>query len=188
MNQNIESGLSRKKFLQSSLWIGLSLSVTRCIPTKRIEGKFLILSDTNLETIEVFAKAILPTDPNMPSPSKAEIFQRLDEELYFIDPTITSDFRDALLLIEYYPIYYYGVWRWKVFSKLTTPDASQLINDSLQASNELVRAAFANVRMVLFLMYYGHESSWKEISYDGPFGGFPQKLSEQRRYYKEEVR
>ncbi|HMY11950.1 MAG TPA: hypothetical protein PKC74_10010, partial [Turneriella sp.] len=113
-----------------------------------------------------------------------QIVRRLDEELTFVAEQIRSDFLAALYLVEFSPAAYGFFGR---MSRLTREKRLAFLQKAGGSGSDLVRAAISNIRMLVMLCYYGHPASWKRIGYDGPFGGFPEKLSEQRRHYREQV-
>lgn len=177
--------ITRKKFILTavlgSFLIGIVASVLRA--TQKTTRLFL--SRQTEETLSRFAEAILPNDPGFPDFKEAEVTTRLDEELFFVDSSISGDFDSAIWILEFLPITF-GYW--SRFSKLQREDAKKFIHAGLQSETELVRNIVSSVRMVIMLVYYGHRSTWNQIGYDGPFGNFPEKLSESRIYYKAQVR
>lgn len=173
--------ITRKQFLSTLLLGGTTLAIWRSMPIGEWGRYYQVLSRWNLDTLKKMADALLPRGQGFPSAEEARLYRRLDEELYFCNRSISSDMRDALLLVEWYP---FACGYLSRFSRLQTEDAARLIEMGLQSKNDLVRVVFSNLRMVIFLMYYGHSSTYASIGYDGPFGGFGEILSEQRRYYE----
>lgn len=176
--------VTRKKFIGALLLGGTTLAIIKSIPLGGIKGYFLTLSKWNLDTMVKLAEAILPQGDGSPSAEKAALYRRLDEELFFCNTSISSDFRDALLFAEWYPFF---CGKFSRFSRLSKQQAIEVVETGIHSKNELSRLVFNNLRMVIFLMYYGHESTFAKIGYDGPFGGFPEKLSEQRIWYAKRV-
>ena len=111
----------------------------------------------------------------------AKVIPRLDEEFYFVSSYIKDDFRLALSVIEYLPIVY---GKFSRFSKLNVPDRTNFLDARKDTSSETIRAVIHNLRMAVMLTYYGHESTWQSIQYDGPFARIPQQKSLQRRHYQ----
>ncbi|EHQ08591.1 hypothetical protein [Leptonema illini] len=177
--------ITRKQFLGSLILGGTSLVIWKSLPLGDIKGYYLTLSRWNLDTLKKMADAVLPRGDGFPSAEQAQLFRRLDEELYFCTGSISSEMRDALLLAEWYPFFCGYFSR---FSRLSTEDAARVIDTGMKSENDLVRVVFSNLRMVIFMIYYGHESTYAKIGYDGPFGGFGEILSEQRKYYAEQTR
>jgi hypothetical protein len=60
----------------------------------------------------------------------------------------------------------------KEVKKFKTQFGTLLVMDATQANT-----------FYAFIMYYGHESKWQAIGYDGPFGKVPEQLGEQRLHY-----
>lgn len=176
--------ITRKQFIGALLLGGTTIAILKTLP-KSLGEYYLALSRWNIDTLKVYAESILPKGDDWPSAETAEVYRRMDEELFFCSKSISSDLSDALLLIEWYPFFAGSFSR---FSRLSTATATQIVSTGLTSENELVRAAFSNVRMLIFMMYYGHSSTFSKIGYDGPFLNWPEKLSEQRLYYAEEIK
>jgi len=174
--------LPRRRFLQLLLMGGGGFLLIKTMPGGWPKEKFLCLSAWNLDPLRALARVVLPEEiSGMPTPEAADVFKRLDEELFFCEKQIRSDFRDALTLAEWYP---FLLGKYSRLSRMNTASATEVVNIGLHSSNDLVRAAFSNLRMVIILLYYGHPSTWEKIGYDGPFAAMPEKWSEQRSYYK----
>ena len=177
--------ITRKQFIGTLLLGGTSIVIWKSLPLSGFKGYYLTLSRWNVETITKIAQALLPQGDGFPSVEQAELNQRLDEELSFCNKAISSDLRDALLLAEWYP---FCCGYFSRFSRLSTEHAAHVIETGMKSKNDLVRVVFSNLRVLIFMIYYGHESTYAKIGYDGPFGGFPGRLSEQRKYYAEKTR
>ena len=177
--------ITRKQFLGALVLGGSSVLLWKAVPLGGLKGYYLALSRWNLDTLKKFAQAILPHDDRFPTDEQANLYRRLDEELFFCDKAISSDMRDAILFAEWYP---FACGYFSRFSRLNIDDAMKVVETGLQSDNELVRVVFSNIRMVLFLIYYGDSSTYASIGYDGPFRGVPEILSEQRIYYKEQTK
>ena len=91
-----------------------------------------------------------------------------------------DDVKTMLDVMEYLPIAYGEFSR---FSRMTPPQRLDFLNGLSYTGNDTIRAVVNNCRMISYNMYYGHESTWAAIGYDGAFSKVPQKLGEQRRHY-----
>ncbi|TGK38611.1 hypothetical protein EHQ12_04365 [Leptospira gomenensis] len=177
--------LSRKKFIGGSL-IGLFLFTTTAWVLKSFQKTVgLFFGPREEDVLRSFAKAILPDSEGFPDVRTAQVIERLDEEFFFLEESISGDFALALSLLEYLPVRF-GYWN--RFSRLTPEETRTFLKTALEDESEFVRLVVSSVRMAIFLVYYGHKSTWKTIGYDGPFGNFPETLSESRIYYKNLIR
>lgn len=131
--------------------------------------------------MQAYARTLLPPEIGFPDIEKAEVIRRLDEEFFFVDTDITDDFKSLILILEYLPLV---SGYWSRFSKLNEEDRKSFLHSLEFTKSDTIKAALANLKMPILLMYYGHESSFKAISYEGPFGNPPEKLSESRIYYR----
>ncbi|MBM9575739.1 hypothetical protein JWG45_01100 [Leptospira sp. 201903070] len=177
--------LTRKKFILTAILSALLLGSVGFVLRSAQKVKRLFFSRFTEETLSWFAKTILPEEEGFPDLEKAEVVSRLDEELFFVDSSISGDFDTAIWILEFLPLRF-GYW--SRFSKLKREDAKEFLNLALRSETELIRNIVSNIRMVVMLVYYGHKSTWNQIGYDGPFGNFPEKLSESRIYYQSKVR
>ncbi|MFN8353342.1 MAG: hypothetical protein U0Y10_02765 [Spirosomataceae bacterium] len=183
-----QPAFARRKFLKYSLLglggvvgigtIGAGIFLSNSF--RNNYGKLLVLDGHLADIAHAFAEAALPQGNGFPSIKEATVVQRMDEELFFIDPNIQSDFKAVLYLVEAMPLL---EGRFSRFSRLSREQRIAFLEQMQATTNDLYRVAIANARMVVRLMYYGHPSTWKAIGYDGPFGNIPEVLSEQRRYY-----
>ncbi|EPG74090.1 hypothetical protein LEP1GSC058_3543 [Leptospira fainei serovar Hurstbridge str. BUT 6] len=179
---------SRKTFLRFGLvgTAALFLGGTVCIfkSSSRFIPKSLFFSDDELNTMAALAEAILPEGKNVPTYKQAEVLERLDEEFYFVDPFLSEDFKSLILVIEYLPIFQ---GKFSRFSRMPLDSRRSFLNSLADTNSDLIRAVWANLRMPIYLVYYGHPSTFHMISYEGPFGNPPEKLSESRIYYKKMI-
>ncbi|MBM9576625.1 hypothetical protein JWG45_05595 [Leptospira sp. 201903070] len=143
--------------------------------------KTLFFSESEAQFLQAYSQTLLPPENGFPDIQKAEVVRRLDEEFFFVDSAITDDFKSLILILEFLPLV---SGYWSRFSRLSEEDRAEFLRSKETTNSDTVRAALANLKMPVFLMYYGHESAFKAISYDGPFANPPEKLSESRIYYK----
>ncbi|TGL62777.1 hypothetical protein [Leptospira sarikeiensis] len=175
---------SRKTFLRlglagsGALVLGGSLCILN--RSSRDLPKVLFFSESELEILASLSEAILPEGVGVPTYKEAKVLERLDEEFFFVDPFLSDDFKTLLLVLEYLPLFHLKFSR---FSKLSIGSRRKFLSELNDSDSDIVRAVWANLRMPIFLMYYGHESTFKMISYDGPYMNPPEKLSESRIYY-----
>ncbi|MCZ8341494.1 MAG: hypothetical protein O9301_00540 [Leptospira sp.] len=174
--------VSRKKFLIGSFGaLGLYFVLS---PYLGKSLKTLFLSKNQSKVIWLYLSALLPPSYETQIEYRNTLIQRMDEELYFVNDSIQGEFDSALLLVEFYP---WILGNWSSFSKLKREEALECIQKGIQSKNLSVRAAFSSLRMLCYLIHYGQKESWKDIQYEGPFAAFPEKISETRAYYKEQI-
>ncbi|EMJ61418.1 MULTISPECIES: hypothetical protein [Leptospira] len=143
--------------------------------------KTLFFSISEVEFLSAYSQTLLPQESGFPDIEKAEVIRRLDEEFFFVSPDVSDDFRSLILILEYLPLV---KGYWGRFSRLNEEDRKNFLLSQETTESDTIRAALTNLKLPIYLVYYGHESSFKAISYDGPFGNPPEKLSESRIYYK----
>lgn len=184
--------LPRRSFLKLGLMTGAAAvaaingctSAVELISGPRVTpyGTLLVLDEGQARTMNSFAEAIVPRGEGFPSVVDAEVVQRLDEELFFISSDIAGDVKMVLDVLEWLPMAYGYFSR---FSRLSLEKRLKFLNGTKDTASDTVRAVINNGHMICFNLYYGHESTWAAIGYDGPFSGIPEQLGAQRRYYAE---
>ncbi|MCT8334093.1 hypothetical protein NUH30_10455 [Leptospira sp. 85282-16] len=144
--------------------------------------RFFYFSDSERGTVTAFSEVVLPvSEPGMPSLDEANVMRRLDEELYFVSEEIQEDFHSAVMVLEYLPLFY-GYFSF--FSSLSKEKREELLSLLAETDSDIVRAVVGNLKLLVCLVYYGHKSTWPQISYPGPFGNPPEKWSESRIHYQ----
>lgn len=144
--------------------------------------RYLYFSDSETKTVNAFSEVVLPiAEPGMPSLEKANVMRRLDEELHFVSEEIQEDFHSAMMVLEYLPLFY-GYFSF--FSRLSKEKRGELLTILAETDSDIVRAVVGNLKLLVCLVYYGHKSTWEQISYPGPFGNPPEKWSESRIHYQ----
>ena len=104
---------ARRQFLRNSLLgVGGVLGVTSIGATVFLSneyrvryGQLLYLRGHLADIVHTFAEAALPQGQGFPTVEEAKVVPRLDEEFYFIDPTIQNDFKAVLFLVEAIPLW-----------------------------------------------------------------------------------
>ncbi|MDF1630604.1 MAG: hypothetical protein P1U78_12485 [Alcanivoracaceae bacterium] len=148
-------------------------------------GRLLVLKKSNAETLLAMIQAILPQAKAADEPLHLQVMARIDEELYFVDKKIREDFCLALDVLEFLPTV---LGEFSRFSTLGLSERQQFLSTTKNTRNDIVRAVIHNCRSLPMYIYYGLETSWQDIGYDGSFSKMTPLMSEQRRYYAEKVK
>ncbi|MCW7488479.1 hypothetical protein [Leptospira meyeri] len=164
--------ISRKSFLALLLF---------CAGIKS-KIRYFYFSDSETKTVAAFSEVVLPIiEPGMPNLEETNVMRRLDEELYFVSEEIQEDFHSAVMVLEYLPIFY---GHFSFFSNLSREKREELLSLWAETDSDIVRAVVGNLKLLVCLVYYGHKSTWEQISYPGPFANPPEKWSEARIHYQ----
>ena len=147
-------------------------------------GTLLVMDTAQANTFYAFAETIIPKGNGFPDIKTAKVITRADEEVFFTSKSVQTDVKTMLDVMEYLPLFYGEFSR---FSKMPISNRLTFLNSLNDTTNSTVRAVVSNCRMITFNIYYGHESTWQAIGYDGPFGKVPEQLGEQRQYYAQQV-
>lgn len=158
---------------------GIALAVSRG-DSGHSFGPLVIFDAPQAALVHDFAEATLPYGEGLATVRDAQVVERLDEELTFVDTKIAHDFIRIIKAIEFLPKFL--GWT-SYFSELSREERLAFLNSTLDTETEDIRAALSAMRMAVCMMYYGHESTWEQIGYDGPFSPIPPKPGVQREHY-----
>lgn len=177
-------GLGRRRFLRllaaAGTMAGTSAVTTALVGCAAERPSLLVLDNAAAATIAAVADAVAPHGPGFPDVTTARVVDRLDEEAWFIDPSIQDDLRAAAALLEWLPLLYGRPGR---FSQQDRATRQALLATMAASRMETVRAVATNFRLLTMFFYFGHSATWSAIGYDGSFGKLPAKDSVQRQFY-----
>jgi len=144
-------------------------------------GTLLVLNKRQAEILYAASEVVLPESINSKDVLK-NVVKRLDEELFFVDKQIQSDFRLALDSLQFLPLVF---GKLSSFTYLSKPEQLMVYKGAMGSSSDLIRVVANNIRALLFVVFYGLDVNWEEIAYDGSFSGLAPIESVQRKYYEE---
>jgi len=148
-------------------------------------GPLLFFDAKQAHLVHAFAEATLPHGPEYATPIQARVVNRLDEELSFVSESISADYIKILQAVDFLPKLF---GESKSFTAMDRPERLAFLNSTLETDIDEVRAGLNAMRMAVLLMYYGHESTWEQIRYDGPFSGKSPVPGAQRNHYMDEIK
>ncbi len=125
-----------------------------------------VLSMKELGVLTAFCDRACPPDgDDCPGPRQTRVAERVDKELSFHTPTMQSDVKSALLLLEHGGLLHGSSTR---FTRLA-PDAQDAYLTRMGIDgNALERQVFANLKLLAVFFHYCDERTWKGIHYEGP--------------------
>lgn len=148
-------------------------------------GPLLFFNAQQANVVHAFAEATLPHGPGHVTPMEARVVNRLDEELTFVSESVSGDYLKIVQAVDMLPRLF---GQQKNFMDLTREERLAFLNSTLETDNDQVRAGLNAMRMGVLMMYYGHESTWKQIQYGGPFSDMEPVIGMQRRHYANQIR
>jgi len=180
-----ENAFGRRQLLKRALLVcaGLATGLGAVRSRAKNYGGYRglqVLGPYQADVVYAFAEAVLPTGPGFPSIKEARVIERMDEEIYFVEDGIRSDFMAAIMLVEMLPLTFGYASR---FSRLSIEKRVAFLRAAKAADTEVVNVVTLALAVMVRYLYYGHPSAWAAVGYDGPFGRIPAKLGEQRRHY-----
>ncbi len=136
------------------------LSVGYVLPPDTVA---IALTEKELAVVGALTDALLPGEDGMPNGHGVP--QRVDEEVWAAPPSVQSDLKGALLVLEHAPI---AVGFASRFTHLD-PDARRACLRAMLASDKavLVQAAAA-LKQMIHLFAYARPEAWSAIGYEGP--------------------
>ena len=167
--------LSRRALLKRSLTLGTVVTGAGFLPAacrgpgpSNADLKFL--SDREYNTLEWFARVLLPDGYGRPGVVEMGFVRRLDELLAGVqaeDPAMAEDFKTLLLLIEYGPIFR-GL-SFRSFTRLSPEVQTEYIRGMERSRFNTLRLIVRNLRSLVMFFYFCDDRTWSGIRYAGPW-------------------
>lgn len=125
----------------------------------------IALSVKEFAVVKSLVRALLPAEDGFPSGESLGIAQRIDEEVWAAAPELRRDLKAGLQLLEHATALQGFSSR---FTRLETAAQRAYLEKLLAGSNNTLGLVAVAFKQMAHLFYYGHESVWKHIGYDGP--------------------
>jgi hypothetical protein len=126
-----------------------------------------VLSLKELGALAAFCDRACPQPgEDDPGPRKTRVAERIDKELTFHTPTMQSDVKAALLLLEHGGLLHLEPTR---FTRLSADEQDAYLTRMGIEGNALERQVFGNLKLLALFFHYCDERTWKGIHYDGPW-------------------
>lgn len=187
----VEPLIPRRRFLKIGLALGITsvaapLGVYRYFFNVKKHyatpfGTLLVLNKRQAEILDAACRVILPQN-KLGEQVYKDVVKRLDEELFFVEKKIQTDFKLALDSLQFMPLLFSEL---AFFTHLPESKQQKIFKDAMGSSTDLIRVVANNIRALLFIVFYGLEVSWPAISYDGSYSDLPALNGEQRIFYAE---
>jgi len=106
----------------------------------------------------------VPGGAGHPGADELAVAARIDRELSFHPARLGSDVRDALRLIEWWPL----ATRLARFTRLADEQQDQVLWDMAASRFALRRAALQGIKTLVMFFHYTQDPTWPAIGYEGP--------------------
>jgi len=123
-----------------------------------------VLSLKELAVLAAFCDRALGDEE--PGARTTRVAERIDKELSFHTPTMQSDVKSALLLLEHGGVLHLSSTR---FTRLSAAEQDAYLTRMGIDGNALERQVFSNLKLLAVFFHYCDERTWKGIHYEGPF-------------------
>lgn len=125
----------------------------------------IALSVKEFAVVKALVRALLPAADGFPSGESLGVAQRIDEEVWAAAPETRRDLKAGLQLLEHATALQGFSSR---FTRLDEAAQRAYLEKLLAGSNNTLCLVALAFKEMAHLFYYGHESVWKQIGYDGP--------------------
>lgn len=124
-----------------------------------------VLGVREYAVLKAVAERIVPGGEGRPGAAGLGVAGRIDRELSFHGDPLRSDLRDALRLVEWWPL----ATRLRRFSALAAPDQDAELAAAATSRFAWRRSAFQGLKFLSVFFYYTREETWPGIGYQGPW-------------------
>jgi len=164
-------GLDRRALLRSTAGLGgvawLLGGVSACSqsPPLRPAG-VRALSDEQAHTMTQLIDAVVPRGPDFSPPEVSVVLQQIDAFLRFEPAPIRKKLQDALLLLEWAPVFSF---RFKPFSALSRGERQAVFGRFGVSGWGLKRAIYIAFKGLILFQLADDPQLWPHLGYDGPW-------------------
>lgn len=116
-------------------------------------------------TLVAVARRLVPSGQAHPGADVLGVAARIDRELGFHGTTLRNDVRDALRVVEWWPL----VTQFARFTSLSPEAQDAVLDDMIESRFALRRSAFGGLKFFVMFLHYTQDAAWAGIGYDGPW-------------------
>lgn len=165
--------ISRRGFLSRSAGAGALLFAVGCVGDGGEDYAALLgpgerpvsLPVREFAVLKAVARRLVPGGAGHPGAEDLGVAARIDRELSFHPARFAVDLRDALRLIEWWPL----ATRFSRFTRLAGEQQDEVLGEMLTSRFALRRVAAQELKILVTFFHYTQEPTWPAIGYDGPW-------------------
>jgi hypothetical protein len=165
--------LTRRGFLVRSAGFGAALALgglaagTGCSGYDDLLGgeKPTVLAPREYAVLRAVAARMVPGGTGHPGAETLGVAARVDRELAFHGAPLREDVRDALRLVEWWPL----PTRFARFTRLPAALQDAELAALAGSSRAFRRSAFSGLKFLVMFFYYTQDAAWAGTGYDGPW-------------------
>lgn len=116
-------------------------------------------------TLLAVARRLVPSGQAHPGADLLGVAARIDRELGFHGATLRNDVRDALRVVEWWPL----ATRFARFTSSSPEAQDSVLSDMVHSRFALRRSAFGGLKFLVMFFHYTQEAAWVGTGYDGPW-------------------
>jgi hypothetical protein len=169
----LDHPITRRGFLVRSAGLGAALALggvaggSGCAGYEDLLGGETpaVLPPREYAVLRAVAARMVPGGPGHPGAAELRVAARVDRELRFHGETLRGDVRDALRILEWWPV----PTRFARFTRL--PPALQDAELAAFATSrfEMRRSVFSGLKFLILFFHYSQDAAWAGTGYDGPW-------------------
>jgi hypothetical protein len=166
------TALTRRGFLVRSAGVGAALAFgglagAGCSGYEDLLGGETpqVLAPREYAVLRAVAARMVPGGPGHPGANALHVAARVDRELAFHGAPLREDVRDALRLVEWWPL----PTRFARFTRLPEAIQEAELGAFAGSTRAFRRSAFSGLKFLVMFFYYTQDAAWAGTGYDGPW-------------------
>jgi hypothetical protein len=171
--RRFELPVSRRGFLVRSAGVSALLALGACAPQRdEVYHRLLqgipppnALPTREYAILRAVAQRLVPEEPDAPGADSLGVAVRVDRELAFHSPRLQNDLRDALRLLEWWPL----ATRFARFTRLDSAGQDAELAAMATSRVAVRRSAFQGLKLLLVFFTYTRPETWPLVGYQGPW-------------------
>lgn len=167
------SALTRRGFLVRSAGLGAALALGALAGGSGCSGyddllggeSPQVLAPREYAVLRAVAARMVPGGAGHPGAAELGVAARVDRELSFHGGALAADVRDALRLIEWWPL----ATRFARFTRLPESLQDAELAGHATSAAAFRRSAFSGLKFLVMFFHYTQDAAWVGTGYDGPW-------------------
>ncbi len=116
-------------------------------------------------TLVAVSRRLIPSGQAHPGADVLGVAARIDRELGFHDTKLSDDVRDALRVVEWWPL----LTHFARFTSLSPEAQDDVLGAMIESRFAVRRSAFGGLKFLVMFLHYTQDAAWVGTGYDGPW-------------------
>ena len=169
----LDAELTRRGFLVRTAGFSAALALGGCAGEQVDTYRALLppgetpvaLGVREYAVLRAFVNRMVPASASRPGADALAVAARVDRELGFHGERLQRDMRDALRLVEWWPL----ATRRTRFTQLGPDPQTAEIAGMAGSRWAFRRSAYTGLRSLVLFFHYSQPATWSSVGYDGPW-------------------